>query len=219
MAEHELPRRRFLTITGAATVTALAGCSTAQSSDGPAETTTTAETHSDGSSHDESGSQKESQDGHDDGHGHGGSLEGPSASAEVTMASTDSGTHFDPHVVWVEQGGTVTWHNESGTHSTTAYAPANDKPQLVPDGAEAWNSGLLSEAGATFAQTFGTPGVYHYYCIPHETTGMIGSVIVGEPDAHGQPALEEPPESMPTAVREKLHSLNERCNEALGHSH
>lgn len=217
MSEHELPRRRFLALAGAATVTGLAGCSTAQSSDNPEETTTTTEAHSDDESHDES---EESSDGHgDEGHGHGGSLEGPSASAEVKMTTTDSGQHFEPHVVWVEQGGTVTWHNESGAHSATAYAPANDNPQLIPDGAAAWDSGMLSEQGATFEHTFETAGVYHYYCIPHETMGMIGSVIVGKPEAHGQPALEEPPESMPEGVREKLHSLNEQCNEALGHTH
>lgn len=32
--------------------------------------------------------------------------------------------------------------------------------------------------------TFGTDGVY-YYCAPNETDGMIGSVMVGQPEAHG----------------------------------
>jgi len=48
---------------------------------------------------------------------------------------------------------------------------------------------------------------------------MIGSIIVGEPEAHGQPALEEPPQDMPDSVREKITELNRMCNSALGHEH
>jgi len=33
---------------------------------------------------------------------------------------------------------------------------------------------------------------------------MIGSIIVGEPDAHGQPALEEPPQDKPESVTKKI---------------
>jgi hypothetical protein len=75
------------------------------------------------------------------------------------------------------------------------------------------------EAGATFEHTFETEGVYHYYCIPHESLGMLGSVIVGEPDAHEQVALEEPPAGKPERVREKLEELNGMIRPALGDDH
>jgi hypothetical protein len=63
------------------------------------------------------------------------------------------------------------------------------------------------------------PGVCHFYCAPHESVGMLGSVIVGEPDPHGQPALEEVPNSVPEEAQTKLEHLTEKCNEALGHEH
>ncbi|GAB3700043.1 hypothetical protein JCM31271_32510 [Halorubrum trueperi] len=135
------------------------------------------------------------------------------------MVTEDGGYHFEPHVVRVNVGGTVTWTNESGSHSATAYHPDNDQPQLVPDGATSWDSGLRSEEGATFDHTFETEGVYHYYCTPHETVGMLGSVIVGDPDPHEQIALEEPPEEKPDTVREKLTELNGMVSSALGDDH
>ncbi|WP_311171837.1 plastocyanin/azurin family copper-binding protein [Halobellus ordinarius] len=230
-------RRRVLGVAGSAAVAGLAGC-TGSGVGGAAEdaesTATAEEDHQDGGTatehHDDEGGHNE-EGGHDetetesghhdeeDGHGHDETVGEPTETAEVAMLSTDDGEHFEPHVVRVTVGGTVTFVNESGSHSTAAYHPDNDQPQLVPDGAASWDSGLLSESGATFEHTFETEGVYHYYCAPHETMGMIGSVIVGEPDAHDQPALEDPPESKPEAVRTKIAELNEMCNEALGHTH
>jgi plastocyanin len=226
LTDANMHRRAFLALAGAATVSGLAGCTgRTASTDNQAEdtdpTSTSATEHAD-SEDDHAGEREhaETASGHaDDGHGHESLSGDPVDHAEVSMTSTDSGEHFEAHVVRVTNGGTVRWTNESGSHSTTAYAPANDKPQLVPDGAASWDSGVLTAEGATFEHTFETDGVYHYYCTPHETLGMIGSVIVGEPDAHDQPALEAPPEDMSERVREKIVELNEVCNEALGHTH
>ncbi|WP_435094670.1 plastocyanin/azurin family copper-binding protein [Halorubrum sp. N11] len=222
-------RRRIVQLSSAAAAVGLAGCSSASTSGGESDSESTGssdgEDHSgEDDGHDEGGDEQSDDGGHDDGghddgDGHGGVGE-PTPTAAVDMITTDDGgTHFAPHVARVETGGTVTWTLESGSHNAAAYHPDNDQPQLVPDGAEAWDSGMLSEHGATFEHTFETEGVYHYYCTPHEGVGMIGSVIVGEPDAHGQPALEEPPADKPQAVREKIVELNEMCNEALGHGH
>lgn len=155
----------------------------------------------------------------DEEHGHG-SIGDPTGTADVAVNTTEDGeAHFNPHVTRVEERGTVTWVLESGSHTATAYHPGNDEPRLVPEETDAWDSGLLADEGETFEHTFGAPGVYHYYCVPHEAGGMIGSVIVGEPDAHGQPALAEPPADKPERVREKLAELNEMCSEALGDGH
>ncbi|WP_227134473.1 plastocyanin/azurin family copper-binding protein [Halorubellus salinus] len=219
-------RRRMLGLAGTAAAVGLAGCAGTQA-DTEDESPATDE-HHEGDGHSETGGHDDTEEGHDDdesGHGdhsHGhedGEVGEPTATAEVKMLTQDGSYHFDPHVTRVEVGGTVTFHNESGSHSATAYHPDNDQPQLVPDGAASWDSGILSEEGATLEHTFETEGVYHYYCSPHETMGMIGSVIVGEPEAHGQPALEEPPEGKPESVRKKISELNEMCNEALGHEH
>ncbi|MFW6045898.1 MAG: cupredoxin domain-containing protein [Natronomonas sp.] len=208
----------MLQISGGAAVAGLAGC--VGSSTEPQEEPTPTETPANEEGHDEDEPEEghdDEEDGHDDDHDE--AVGAPVDAAEVAMASTSKGEHFEPHVIRVNLGGTVTFHNESGSHTATAYHPDYDQPQLVPDGAAAFDSGLLTEEGATFEHTFETEGVYEYYCVPHETMGMIGSVIVGEPDAHEQPALEEPPEDKPERVREKIAELNKMCNEALGHEH
>lgn len=141
----------------------------------------------------------------------------PAESATVQMVTTENGLHFEPHVVWIENGGTITWNNESGSHTATAYHPDNeDKPLRIPDDADPWDSGLLTEQGATFEHTFGVEGVYDYYCAPHEAKGMLGSVIVGEPEPHDQPALQPPRESLPRGARQKIGDLNHMVENGLG---
>lgn len=34
---------------------------------------------------------------------------------------------------------------------------------------------------ATFERVFAVPGVYDYFCKPHELAGMAGRIVVGEP--------------------------------------
>lgn len=145
-------------------------------------------------------------------------LESPVEHADVAMVSDDA-HHFEPHLVWIEPGGSVAWTLESGSHTTTAYHPDAEKPQRIPDEADGWDSGILQEEGQTFDQTFDGEGVYDYFCRPHEGIGMVGSVIVGEPDPHEQPALEPPQEELPEEARELLEQLNHAVNETLGHTH
>lgn len=213
-------RRRVLTATGTVTAAALAGCNTGATGADPTDSPTATE-HED-----------EHDDEHDDDHGtdtheeeaqheHGGHLpEEPSAAASVEMVSTDAGNHhFAPHVAWIEPGGTVTWTLESGVHTATAYAAGNDLPARVPEGTEAWDSGSLSEEGATYERTFEEPGVYDYVCTPHRSVGMIGTVVVGEPDPHEQQGLTEPGDSLGEKERHKIEELNGSVKELLGDSH
>ncbi|WP_101297511.1 cupredoxin domain-containing protein [Halegenticoccus soli] len=212
-------RRRFAQFVGGAAVVGLAGCTgDAPTADAGSDGTTTGrptETTGQGTEPKETTTDGHGGSHESGGHGHGGAIEGPVERAEVTMLSSDDGEHFDPHVVWVETGGTVVWKLESGAHSTTAYHPNNDRPQRIPDGASAWDSGVLSESGATFERTFDAPGVYDYFCIPHESMGMIGSVIVGEPDTEGQPGLKPPQAEFSDEVSTKLERLNEMAKQAL----
>lgn len=194
MYDNERTRRRFLTGAGVTVAFGLAGCTSSSNQDKEDEDDSSGEGHSDA---------------------HGASLDGPSASATVTMATKDDGEHFEPHVVWVEPGGSVTWELDSGSHTTTAYAEKTNRPQRIPDEASAWDSGTVSEGGATFEHTFETPGVYDYLCLPHETTGMIGTVIVGDPDTESQPGLQPPQEELPDEAAKKIESLNQQVTEAL----
>lgn len=110
------------------------------------------------------------------------------------MVTRDQDLFFDPIGVFVEPGTTVAWRVESDVHSSTAYRAGNGPAEVppIPDSAEAWDSGLLQEAGATFSHTFDVEGPYDYFCIPHKTLGMVGRIVVGEP---GGPALgSQPPD-------------------------
>ena len=142
----------------------------------------------------------------------------PTPDAEVAMIS-DDGHYFEPNLVWIETGGTVTWTNESGAHTVTAYHPNFDKPQRIPLVAESWNSGMVSEPGRTFEYTFDEAGVYDYFCIPHEHRAMVSSILVGYPDPHDQQGLRRPEDSLPGEAQSKIEELNTRTNELLGHAH
>jgi plastocyanin len=100
---------------------------------------------------------------------------------------------FRPATLEVEAGTTVTWLNTNKQgHSVTAYEDS------LPEGAEyfasgdfdseqaardAWGNssgGTLFE-GQSYEHTFEVPGEYRYLCIPHESGGMVGTVVVTEP--------------------------------------
>lgn len=110
---------------------------------------------------------------------------------EVAMITEGSDFIFDPIGLHIQPGDTVTWVLESGTHTSTAYE------DRIPEGAEAWDSGNMSQEGAEFSHTFEQEGTYDYYCTPHKQLGMIGRIVVGEP---GGPAEEDtPPDTPPTS--------------------
>lgn len=108
----------------------------------------------------------------------------PAASSGTVTIHMTNALRFEPASVTIHTGQTVTWVNDSALpHSTTddpAKNPvANQFPQYsqLPDGAPAWNSGLL-QPGQTFSETFTTAGTYDYFCIPHILSGMRGTIIV-----------------------------------------
>lgn len=104
---------------------------------------------------------------------------------EIAMAGTGDGSRvwFDPIGLLVQPGRTVRWVNRDpgNAHTATAYHPSNfDRPRRIPIGAAAWDSDYLLP-GEAFEVTLGVPGVYDYYCVPHEQAGMVGRIIVGTP--------------------------------------
>jgi plastocyanin len=98
-----------------------------------------------------------------------------------------AGHRFSPDVITIEVGETVTWTSASEElHTVTAVQ------EDMPEGADYFASGGFSseeEARAELSEgllenkehfevVFDTPGTYQYVCIPHESDGMRGRVIV-----------------------------------------
>lgn len=107
---------------------------------------------------------------------------------EISMVSSADGGHvaFDPIGVYLEPGQRVRWVNVANVHTVTAYHPANGNFVLrIPEQAAPWDSGYLIEPGATFQRRFTVPGVYDYFCMPHEAAGMAGRLVVGEVSGPG----------------------------------
>ena len=106
---------------------------------------------------------------------------------EVTVRMEDN--FFDQANITVEPGTTVTWvQSGNNPHTTTSY-----------DGL--WDSGIIEGgSGGTFSYTFDEPGKYDYFCIPHESMGMIGSVTVSDATATASPTATATAAASPTAT-------------------
>jgi plastocyanin len=116
-----------------------------------------------------------------------------SAPAIIEMRSDATGSRvwFDPVGLYVQPGTTVRWIVRENVHTTTAYHPRNDNHSLrLPEHAKPWDSGYLVNPGAHFDVTLSVPGVYDYYCAPHEAAGMVGRIVVGKPLGPGSESFD-----------------------------
>ena len=89
-----------------------------------------------------------------------------------------SGLKYEPAELRIQAGQTVHWKNVSiMPHTVTADPAIAKKPEHVslPSGAEPFNSGTI-RPGKSFERVFTVPGTYRYFCIPHENSGMVGTV-------------------------------------------
>lgn len=112
-------------------------------------------------------------------------LRATAGTIDIKMQGRADGSRvwFDPVGLLIQQGETIRWINEDGTsaHTATAYHPNNTGHALrIPQAARPWDSGYVMP-GETFSHTFTVPGVYDYYCYPHERAGMAGRIIVETP--------------------------------------
>jgi len=74
---------------------------------------------------------------------------------------------FGPPAIEIDAGTTVRWTwSGSDSHSVTH------------DNGDAFDSGIQSGDGTTFSHTFDESGVYLYICVPHQSLGQKGAVIV-----------------------------------------
>ena len=202
-----LSRRAFLRAgtVGAATATA-AGTATAQ--EGTDNGTATATPGGNGTATGTaSGTATGTASGTATGTSSGGGGGGGGGGATHTVDMTDS-LVFDPADITIEAGDTVVWENVGTVgHSVTAYE------ENIPDGADYWASGGFDNeadarsgypdrgdvpGGESYRYTFETVGTHDYFCIPHETVGMVGSVEVVEEIETPEPAAPALPNSAKT---------------------
>ena len=120
---------------------------------------------------------------------------------EIRMQGRPDGSHvwFDPIGVRVEPGQTLRWTNldPGNSHTSTAYHPSiADRPLRMPEDAKPWDSDYLLP-NESFSATLSEPGVYDYYCQPHEHAGMVARIVVGRPAAAPQTASPEDPALTP----------------------
>lgn len=83
--------------------------------------------------------------------------------------SANSSLSFGPVAVHVDPGTKITWEwsGDGGAHNVVAED-------------DSFKSGSpVAESGTTFTQTFNQGGINNYYCQPHQSQGMKGSVAVG----------------------------------------
>lgn len=89
-------------------------------------------------------------------------------------------TQWKPLVLFAQPGDTVTFVGMAGHDSASIDG-------MIPDGAEPWGSKLGEEA---FTITVDKPGAYIYKCTPHMSSGMVGSIVVGDAEPHNLAGIE-----------------------------
>lgn len=94
----------------------------------------------------------------------------PGDDGEFNGTITISGTSFSPRNVTIKVNETVTWVWSGGTHSVTHGTDPNVSETRLFD------EGPKSTGSFTFA--FDAPGSYPYFCRPHFTMGMTGTITV-----------------------------------------
>ncbi len=93
---------------------------------------------------------------------------------------------FDPVGHHVEPDSLVHFNTVAGLHTVTAFhdkfvEPQLDIPTRVPEGVPGFTSPPLMP-GESWVYEFTEKGVYDYLCLPHLGLGMVGRIVVFDPD-------------------------------------
>lgn len=114
-----------------------------------------------------------------------GCLSEPSFPDADVIVGPDSRNRFEPGVLTVAVGATVTWGFANAGHNVCCRPNHNDGVRL-PDDAEGFASYAPDEPpdssfvprGETYDHTFEVPGQYDYVCLPHDDLDMTGTIGV-----------------------------------------
>ena len=92
------------------------------------------------------------------------------ADISIEMLNKDANGNrmvYSQEVAKIDVGDTVTWLPASKGHNVEIISSPNEMKFKSKNSKEA-------------KITFDTPGIYYYWCTPHEGMGMIGLVVVGD---------------------------------------
>jgi plastocyanin len=104
---------------------------------------------------------------------------GQAVGATTTVDMNDQ-NKFVPESITIKKGASVTWKNVGVMVHNVQTDPTgivDAKNAKSPAGAKPFASPMI-EAGKTWSHTFDVVGEYTYVCLPHQTMGMVGKVIV-----------------------------------------
>ena len=105
------------------------------------------------------------------------------ASDVATAVMMTDDFRFEPAAVTIRAGEAVEWRNASHfIHTATDDPKFAGQPgdAMLPPGAQAFNSGEL-HPGNSYRHVLMVPGIYRYFCVPHEGVGMLGRITVLPP--------------------------------------
>lgn len=105
---------------------------------------------------------------------------------------------FDPVGLHVEPGDLVHFAVVAHLHTVTAFHEKFHLEEALPTRVPAESPGFTSPPladGESWVYRFETSGVYDYLCLPHLELGMVGRIVVFDPEADDleDEAFEAPP--------------------------
>ena len=96
-------------------------------------------------------------------------------SVTISVGAGGDGLAFDPTLVWVDEGTTITWE-------WTGAGGAHNVQTVDGGGPASLDSGdPVGEEGATYEYETSSEdaGITHYHCVPHTAVGMHAGLAVG----------------------------------------
>jgi plastocyanin len=93
----------------------------------------------------------------------------------VTLTSTNQ---FLPNTITIKAGQKVRWVWAGGVHSVVSGAACVPDNKFCNPSDTSCATAPTATTGNTYEHTFPTAGTFPYFCQPHCTVGMTGTVIV-----------------------------------------
>ena len=98
------------------------------------------------------------------------STSGQTYEVEMRNQGSDGVMVFEPSVLQVQVGDSVTFKATDAGHNSASIAG------MIPSGAESWDGGMSQDITITFSEE----GTYVYQCTPHLMMAMVGVITVGD---------------------------------------